>query len=256
MRIKIVAVLIVWCTTVQAQMIDVKSKNGFFMGKRIAVSAQAMVQPVIRGTIDYEKFMEFPGISPRLDATYALNNGSSVKVFTSFSKLSRGKSYFFYMNGSGKYQELGENPVIRSTNLGVQYNFHFKGRGALAPAGGYFGLGLGIRSASEFHDGMEVGYYGNSYDLLNSVDVSHTEVSTTSLLFIMEYSHRFPVTDQVFWEMGASNLWTTDFVEGLRDYYYDTQEVDDLEEMQTQLLRNRIGTWDFLRVSVGVGMFL
>lgn len=220
MRILSILILIASIGVCNAQMVSVKEKNSFYVGKRSAVSAGINLQGTLHATIASEESKyNLIGmvISPKVEYTYGLTNGLSIQVLGEIHKTTRNTrtdNYYRFFevpdnipfsNNYFEYDKEFGMPQYFGTSLGLKLNWHLKNRAALAPIGPHIGLGLKHGTIRANYDFLR--YTGfHSYGNPKSPDLSLVgETSKHKMINLnFDYVGREMVAENMFIDFGVS----------------------------------------------------
>ena len=207
-----------------AQMVTVKEKPSFYLGKRSTVALNAGLQPTLAPmnpakdqSTTRESILPFPiyaNIKPELTYTFALNNKVAIYVRGGLNKSSRTSDQYdyitYYLEDSDYYVDLKEqgSPIMKGKSLGAGFTFFKRRKAAIAPIGNHFSLGFSMNDFNVTREGVYL-QYNTDFGTTERVDLSSYTSKIKYYGLEMNFATNQPITRELFYQLGISTTFTT-----------------------------------------------
>jgi hypothetical protein len=239
-----------------AQMVTVKEKPSFYLGKRSAVSLNLGLQPTLSPSKPIESDPNNPtedklipiyaNVKSELTYSLALNNRVAFFVKGGLNKTSRNPEtglYFRDQNGNSYnyLREIGA-PIMKGNSIGAGFSFFRKRRAALAPMGSHFSMGVIRHKYNVSYEGMSL-VGDDNFGGPVSFDLSDRTASFRYYALEMSFATNKPITKELYYQLGFSSSFQTRLISQL----LEENKGDDLEQ---QLLQNDIAALAFRDIVV------
>ncbi|MFT5348627.1 MAG: hypothetical protein ACI9M3_001668 [Bacteroidia bacterium] len=209
--------IFIFCTLPSdAQMVTVKEKPSFYLGKRSTLHLVIGIQPTISpmkpekdvNTDPYkDKILPvFANIKPEITYTFALNNKLSFFAKAALIQTSRTSGLEIdYTTESGEYYYLREEgmPLMKGTSFGGGLSFSKNTKGALAPIGAHFSLGLISHKYKVTYENMYLTNRSSSTPFIEDLQDHTTDLNYYSLE--ISFGTNQPITRNLYYHLGFSS---------------------------------------------------
>jgi hypothetical protein len=204
--------ILIFCTLPSdAQMVTVKEKPSFYLGKRSIVTLNLGLQPTISpmnpGTKRDKTIPIYPNLKSELTYTIALNNKVAFFAKLATNKSSRQEADDIrYIGGNvSSYIYLKEEgmPVMKGTTLGAGFSFFKRRKAAIAPIGSHFSLGLLSHKYNVTYSGMSLVSYDDYYGPVD-LDISDRKSSFRYISLEMAFCTNQLITKNLYYHLGFS----------------------------------------------------
>jgi predicted porin len=170
--------------TSAAQMVTVKEKASGYLGKRLTIGVHMKASPSFQPqrAADYPRFISI-NKDMLFSLDYAVRNKRAIGISLGSARTSAdlvATSEGDITIGNGKKLEVYQvngNPDIRNSYAGLDYSWFRTTKGAIAPVGAYFKLGLLVHRYSIDQSAISVLAKENYYDDLNTYELNEKEYS-------------------------------------------------------------------------------
>jgi hypothetical protein len=194
-----------------AQMITVKERPSFYLGKRSIVTLNLGLQPTISpmnpGTKSDKNIPIYPNLKSELTYTIALNNKVAffAKIGTNKSSRQEADDISYIGGNVSSYIDLKEEgmPIMKGNTIGAGFSFFKRRKAAIAPIGSHFSLGLLSHKYNVTYNGMSLvsddDYYGPV-----SLDISDRKSSFRYISLEMAFCTNKLITKNLYYHLGFS----------------------------------------------------
>lgn len=260
----------------QAQMITVKERPSFYLGKRATLDVNLLVQPSLEprkkpeediySMRKYERASQktigiYTQISPEIKYTYALSNkfGLYAKANTFSRYKLDSENSFNVSTGENSwdneyYEEYGY-AKLNGFSYGAGVKWFRNGKAAIGPIGSYFGIGLTRHNYNVTHDGMILATddpgsnssWGSSIDI---IAIDDWEVNFSYMTMDFEFGSTHQITKDIYYKLGVSS--SLNFGLGTLDLnsYSDNQTS---EEYLTKNAKESLAYSNLMVLKFGLG---
>jgi hypothetical protein len=211
------ALLLFAVTSANAQMVTVKEKPSFYLGKRSNITLSLAFQPVLSPTKPKVTNLSIhPYLRAEITYNFALNNKVAIYLRGALNKSSREESsretYSIYDDfGSREFYITEEGmPVMKGQTIGVGLSFYRRKKAALAPMGSHFSIGLSHHKYNVSYEDMfitlEEIYNGQGPQRIN---INNYTNSFKFLSIDFAFTNNQPVTRNLYIHYGFSSSFST-----------------------------------------------
>jgi len=207
-----------------AQVVKVKEKSSFFLGKRGTIDINLMVQPSLQPSrmpdkdiYEEDKYNRriarlipiYTHVSPELKYTFAINNRLSVYGkynLYSRSKLDAETSIEVERNGVSDYFEEYGYAQLKGRSYGLGLQWFQRSRAAIAPIGFYYGVGVAKHDYNVTHEGMTLATRDPGGPFTSEfISIADKELDFSFISLDFEIGNNQPISKFLYYKLAVSS---------------------------------------------------
>jgi hypothetical protein len=250
----------------QAQMVTVKEKPSFYLGKRANLTFALGLQPTLFPSKPVTNNPDGPNNTNRLiygnvksEFTFniALNNKVAVYLKGATLRTSRTTNFIsYYDQVNSNYYTLREEttPAIRGRTVGAGFSFYRKSRAAIAPMGSHFSIGLSKHTLNISYEDSKLIERGSNFSSKPfELDISDRTSSFHYFSLEMAFTNNQPITQNLYYHYGFSTSINSVRLNALLE---DSSAKDDIDEQLFDSNLSALSFRDFAVLKIGLGYML
>jgi hypothetical protein len=224
----------------QAQMVTVKEKPSFYLGKRFTADLSLKYQLTNAPQKPFEKYEDrdrlvnlYFHIDPEVKFNYALSNKVALYAKMGLTRTSHLPEY----DGNSYFQT-----ALSGNSLGLGFSFFKKKKGAIAPVGRYFSFGLSRHSYT-----LTPGVIMRSQSKTVEESPESFSIPLRNYSFDLEFGTKNLITSKVYYNFSfqlTGNFGTSQVVRTIEDEGYEDLGF---------VIGNRIRIKDLALFKIGLG---
>jgi hypothetical protein len=197
-RLNLLTLLILCIITADAQMVDIKERNSFFIGKRNSVDISLNLlpslepqRPVTTENIGFNISGIYTHINPEISYTFAVSNKFALYAMASQYTRSRLPQEFASRdNWDYTYFQDVKTPKLIDRGVGFGLAFFQTQKGSYAPIGGYFKIGAKWHNVSA------------QYSPFSNPELTIPSYTMKLVSGHVEFGLKKPISDALYYDIG------------------------------------------------------